>query len=106
DAGRQTEAQSSDRATGKKVFEAKFKESNTRLPFYIVMSLLGVFAIGTAGYFWVQLRPRSAFVNTNPPRAGNEVVVAPTETKPVALAPAGPAAIPGLPGAPGVAAPR
>ena len=104
DAGRKTEAQSSDRATGKKVFEAKFKESNPRLPFYIVMSLLGVFAIGTVGYFWYQLRPRAAFVNTNPPR--NEVVVAPTETKPVALAPAGPAAIPGLPGAPGVAAPK
>jgi tetratricopeptide (TPR) repeat protein len=107
-AAKQPETQAADRATGKKVFEAKFKEPNPRLPFYIVMGLLGVFALGTVGYFWYQLRPRSPLVNTNPARTGNEVITAPAEGKPgaaasTASAPAG-AAIPGLPGVPAAAA--
>src|SRR2546425_10436945 len=111
----QAEAQAADRATGKKVFEAKFKEPNPRLPFYIMMGCLGVFALGTVGYFWYQLRPPPSLVNTNPAKTGNEVAgVAPGESKPGATAsaaPAGPAAIPGLPGTaaaaptPAVAAP-
>jgi tetratricopeptide (TPR) repeat protein len=108
EASRQTEAQAADRATGKKVFEAKFKEPNPRLPFYIVMGCLSVFALGTGIYFWYQLRPPPSLVNTNPGKTGNEVAAAPTETKPGATAPAGaaagPAAIPGLPGAPAAAA--
>jgi tetratricopeptide (TPR) repeat protein len=101
EAARQTQAQAADRATGKKVFEAKFKEANPRLPFYIMMGCLGLFALGTGIYFWYQLRPPPSLVNANPPRTGVEVAAAPAESKPgaTAAAPAGPAPIPGLPGA-------
>jgi tetratricopeptide (TPR) repeat protein len=98
EASRQTEAQAADRATGKKVFEAKFKEPNPRLPFYIMVGCLGVFALGTGIYFWYQLRPPPSLVNTNPAKTGNEVAVVPVEGKPGATAPAGPPSIPGLPG--------
>ncbi len=94
------EAQAAERATAKKVFEAKFREPNPRMPFYITMGLLGVFALGTVGYFWYQLRPPPALVNANPPRTNSapapqvaeaKAIVAPS---PVAAAPS---AIPGLP---------
>src|SRR5687767_14537106 len=62
------DAAGADRAAAQKVFEAKFKEPNPRLPFYIVMGLLSVFAVGTVIYFWMQLRPPPPLVNANPPR--------------------------------------
>jgi tetratricopeptide (TPR) repeat protein len=109
------EAQAAERATAQKVFEAKFKEPNPRLPFYIALGVLGVFAAGTVGYFWVQLSPPPPLVNANPPRPAGEKPVAVAEQKPVApaAAPQGPAeaaAIPGLPAtapapAPAAAAP-
>jgi len=71
------------------------------MPFYIAMGVLGVFAIGTVGYFWYQLRTPYALANANPPRPGGEAVVAAAETsvpaKPAA-APAAQGSIPGLPG--------
>jgi tetratricopeptide (TPR) repeat protein len=96
-----------ERATARKVFEAKYKEPNPRLPFYITMGLLSVFAVGTVGYFWYQLRPPPALVNTNPPPAGqtqtadsgSPAVTPAAPSAPVATAPApGAAALPGLPG--------
>jgi hypothetical protein len=51
------DAQASERASARKVFEAKFKEPNPRLPFFITLGALGVFAVGTVVYFWLQLRP-------------------------------------------------
>ena len=98
DASRQAEAQAADRATARRVFEAKFREPNPRLPFYIALGALGVFALGTVGYFWYQLRPPAPLVNANPPRPAQEVVVAPKPAAPLA-ATAAPAAIPGLPSA-------
>lgn len=98
-----------DRAAAQKVFEAKFKEPNPKLPFYITVGVLGVFAVGTVGYFWYQLRPPPALVNTNPPRPAGEAPVAVAEAKPAPGAPAAdspaaaPAPIPGLPGAPAAA---
>lgn len=91
------------RAAAKKVFEAKFKEPNPKLPFYIVMGLLGAFAVGTIVYFWYQLRPPPPLVNPNPPKNPAEQVVNVPDTtpapsaapKPAASAPA--AEIPGLP---------
>ena len=91
------------RNSARKVFEAKFKEPNPRLPFYITMGALGMFAIGTVVYFWIQLRPAPALVNANPPRPAAEVQVATAETRPATAAPVAtaaqgsPAAIPGLP---------
>ena len=89
---------SSQRAAGRKVFEAKFKESNPRLPFYITVGVLAAFAIGTVGYFWYQLRPPAPLVNANPPPT-NEKPVAIAQAAPVAsaTAPSNTPAIPGLP---------
>jgi tetratricopeptide (TPR) repeat protein len=91
------------RTAARKVFEAKFKEPNPRLPFFITMGALGVFAVGTVIYFWIQLRPAPALVNTNPQRRADEVQVAAADIRPTTPAPAAaaaqssPSAIPGLP---------
>ena len=97
---RQAEAQAAERATARKVFEAKFREPNPRLPFYLAVGALGVFALGTVGYFWYQLRPPPALVNLNPQRQPETAAVADASTPPAAhaAAPAAPSnAIPGLP---------
>lgn len=95
-------AQSAERATAQRVFEAKFKEPNPRLPFYLTLAVLGAFAVGTVIYFWIQLRPPAPLVNTNPVRSPDEkpVDVAAAPKPPAAPAPESPAqgAIPGLPG--------
>ncbi len=97
---READSRSADRAAARKVFEAKFKEPNPRMPFFVVLGVLGVFALGTVGYFWYQLRPPYALVNTNPLPTGQAVVAAVETTAPIR--PAGAAApqapIPGLPG--------
>src|SRR5438552_18670840 len=79
-----------------------FRYTITRITFYNAMCVLCVFAPGTYGYFWYQLRTPYALVNANPPRpAGEAVVAAAAETTaPVrpAAAPTGQGPIPGLPG--------
>jgi len=103
----QAAAQSADRAAARKVFEAKFREPNPRLPFFITLGALGVFAIGTVVYFWIQLRPPAPLVNLNPKsQPGNEAqvaVAAPAKPLAPATLPAQ-SAIPGLPAAPAAAA--
>ncbi|HEV3007726.1 MAG TPA: tetratricopeptide repeat protein, partial [Burkholderiales bacterium] len=95
----QAQAQASERATARKVFEAKFREPNPRLPFFITLGALGVFTLGTVVYFWMQLRPPAPLVNTNPQRPSGEQQLA-VAAEPRPAAPAAPAgAIPGLPGA-------
>jgi tetratricopeptide (TPR) repeat protein len=92
--------QAASRASAKKVFEAKFREPNPRLPFYIMMSALGVFAVGTVGYFWYQLRPPPALVNLSPQRQPENAVVA-DASAPAAASAATPSAAPGtIPGLP------
>lgn len=92
-----------DRAAARKVFEAKFKEPNPRLPFYITVGALGAFALGTVGYFWYQLRPAPSLAVAIPRPPGGEapVVAAPTPA-PASSAPvaAAQSSIPGLPPAP------
>ena len=91
---------STQRAAGRKVFEAKFKESNPRLPFYFALGVLGAFAVGTIGYFWYQLRPPAPLVNASPPPAGEKpIAVAQVPQKgAVSSGAAGTAgSIPGLP---------
>src|ERR687895_389885 len=101
---RPADRQATERATARKVFEAKFKEPNPRLPFFITMAALGVFAVGTVVYFWIQLQPPPALVNANPPRPSSQAQVAAAETRPTATAPiaaapqSAPSSIPGLPG--------
>ena len=91
-----------DRAAARKVFEAKFKEPNPRLPFFIAIGVLGAFAVGIVIYFWIQLRPPPSLVNTNPPRSASEKPVESAAQKSATAAAAQarpePAAIPGLPG--------
>ena len=70
------EAPPAERAAAKKVFEAKFREPNPKLPFYIVMGMLAAFGIGTVAYFWYQLRPPPPLVNANPPRTAPEAPAA------------------------------
>jgi tetratricopeptide (TPR) repeat protein len=94
--------QAAERITARKVFEAKFKEPNPRLPFYLTMGALGVAAICTVGYFWYQLRPPQALVNTSAPAAGERSMAAASAAAPPAVAapvPAATTAIRGLPGA-------
>lgn len=108
DAPRRAEGEDADRATARKVFEAKFREPNPRLPFYITLGLLGVVGVGVFGYFWYQLRPPAPLVNANPPRPAQEIAVAPEiKPAPAPIVAAAPPAIPGLPSAaPAAAAPR
>ena len=93
------------RATARKVFEAKFREPNPRMPFYITLGVLGLFAVGTGVYFWYQLRPPAPLVNANPQRppataVADSTAAAPLAAVPAAAVPASDAAIPGLPGVP------
>jgi len=100
------DAQAGERAAARKVFEAKFRESNPRLPFFITVGALGVFALGTVVYFWMQLRPPAPLVNLNPkPPAGEVQVAAAPAAQP--LAPAAPSAplVPRVPLVPTPAAP-
>ncbi len=95
-------AAGAERATAQKVFEAKFREPNPRLPFYITVAVLSLFAIGTAVYFWIQLRPAPSLVNPNPvpPRDEKPVAASAAPAAAPAQAAQGLAAIPGLPGSP------
>jgi len=88
------------RASARKVFEAKFREPNPRMPFYITMGCLGAFALGTVIYFYIQLRPPPPLVNANPPRQAEQQAAAVEPARPAPAIEAGtnPSAIPGLPG--------
>jgi Flp pilus assembly protein TadD len=92
--------QAASRASAKKVFEAKFREPDPRMPFYVTMGVLSVFAFGTLIYFWYQLRPPTSLVNLNPPRQSEASPPIAGASQPALVTP-GPAAassaIPGLP---------
>ncbi|MGW8269986.1 MAG: tetratricopeptide repeat protein [Burkholderiales bacterium] len=92
------------RAAAQSMLQAKYKEPNPKVPFYITLGVLGVFAIGTVVYFYIQLRPRPPLVNANPQPSGEQVQVAqsaPAAPTPRAPTPRAPSAqtIPGLPSA-------
>ena len=94
------------RASAKKVFEAKFREPNPRLPFYVTLGVLGLFAVGTVVYFWYQLRPPQSLVNLNPTPSAQtaqaaQAAVQPAPARPAPAVPssAPQATIPGLPAA-------
>jgi Tfp pilus assembly protein PilF len=73
--------ESMERKQAQQLFEAKELDVNPRKPFYITVSALGVFALGTIGYFWYQLQPRSAF--TRPPTSAQAVPPPPPTAPPV-----------------------
>jgi tetratricopeptide (TPR) repeat protein len=75
-----------ERQQAQQLFAAKELDVNPRRPFYITLAGLGLFALGTVGYFWYQLQPRSAF-RPPPPSAQSA-------PPPVAVAPVTAAALP------------
>ncbi len=48
-----------ERKQAQQLFEAKELDVNPRKPFYLTLGALGLFALGTVGYFWYQLQPRN-----------------------------------------------
>jgi tetratricopeptide (TPR) repeat protein len=94
------------RAAAKKVFEAKMREPNPRLPFYVALGVLGAVALGTVVYFWYQLRPPTPLVASNPPPVEQPVALAANANSaqstvpPTGRAAARQAEAPGLPGLP------
>ena len=112
-----TDPQASQRAAARNVFEAKFREPNPRMPFYITMAVLGLFTAGTVIYFWYQLRPPPPLVNANAKPPADEKKVDVADSRPAVpggpgqQAPAAAPSIPGLPAQtastiPGAAPPR
>jgi Tfp pilus assembly protein PilF len=99
-----------ERAAARKVFEAKYRESDPRLPFYAAIGLLALCGAGIAAYFWYQLRPAPALVNIDPPRPAGERQIAaarpPRPAPPPAASPATPSAEPSLPALPAATARR
>ena len=78
--------ETAERKQARQLFEAKELDVNPRKPFYITLGALGLFALGTVGYFWYQLQPRSSF--RVPPPSSQPA------PPPVAAAPPAPAAPP------------
>ncbi|MBE0619767.1 MAG: tetratricopeptide repeat protein [Burkholderiales bacterium] len=78
-----------ERKQAQQLFETNELDVNPRKPFYITMGALGLFALGTVGYFWYQLQPRTLF--QAPPQAA--ALPAPTMAAAPAAESAAPAAI-------------
>jgi len=95
------------RAAAQSVFQAKFKEPNPRLPFYVMLGVLGVFAIGTVVYFYMQLRPRPPLVNLDakPPTSQQPAAVAQAPAAAATVAPNASASGQSIPGLPSAATP-
>lgn len=95
------QAQSAQRAAARKPFEAKVREPNPRMPFYVTVGALGVVCIGTVAYFWIQLSsPPSIYVkNPKPPAGEQQVAIPQPPAVPVSRGTETPSAgaIPGLP---------
>ncbi len=94
------QSEAGQRAAARNVFEAKFREPNPRLPFFVTLGALGVFAIGTVVYFWMQLRPPAPLVILDPKPGGAAAQVAAAPSAPAAPAPAPATASTGIPGLP------
>ncbi len=75
-----------ERKQAQQLFEAKEMDVNPRKPFYITVGALGLFALGTVGYFWYELQPKNNY-KIPPPSAQSAA-------PPVAAAPAAAPAAP------------
>jgi len=85
-----------ERKQAQQMFEAKELDVNPRKPFYITLGALGLFALGTVGYFWYQLQPHYSYkipppsAHTAAPAPGapaTAAVMPPTGTQPAPAAP-------------------
>jgi tetratricopeptide (TPR) repeat protein len=72
--------ETAERKQAQQLFEAKELDVNPRKPFYLTVGALGLFALGTVGYFWYQLQPKTTF-RPPPPSAQSAL-------PPIAAAPA------------------
>jgi len=89
-----------ERKQAQQLFEAKELDVNPRKPFYFTVGGLGLFALGTVGYFWYEMQPKTNY-KIPPP-------LAQSAPAPVGAAPAAPAAVapePATPAAATVSAP-
>jgi len=77
--------ETSERKQAQQLFEAKELDVNPRKPFYITVGALGLFALGTVGYFWYQLQPRTAF---RPPPPSSQSAPPPAAAAPAPTEPA------------------
>lgn len=73
-----------ERKQAQQLFEAKELDVNPRKPFYFTVGALGLFALGTVGYFWYEMQPKNNY-KIPPPSAQPAAL-------PVAAAPASPVA--------------
>ena len=53
--------ETAERKQAQQLFEAKELDVNPRKPFYLTVGALGLFALGTVGYFWYQLQPKNNY---------------------------------------------
>ena len=49
------------RAAARQVFEVKENNYNPKRPFYITLGVLGLFAVGYAGYVWWEMQPKTVY---------------------------------------------
>jgi tetratricopeptide (TPR) repeat protein len=91
--------ESSDRRQAQQLFEAKELDVNPRKPFYLTLAALGLFALGTVGYFWYEMQPKNNYKIPPPVAtpAAAPVGAAPLAAVPEAAAPAAP--VPAAPAA-------
>jgi tetratricopeptide (TPR) repeat protein len=91
--------QGAQRAAARKPFEAKVREPNPRMPFYITVGVLGTACVATVVYFWIQLRPpTSLYIANAKPQPAAETPAAQPAPQVRSAPDAGSGAIPGLPG--------
>ena len=83
-------SETAERKQAQQLFEAKELDVNPRKPFYLTVGALGLFALGTVGYFWYQMQPKNNY-KLPPPSA--QPAPAPIAAAPAA--PTAPAAEPG-----------
>jgi len=55
------QAEAEERKQAQQLFEAKEMDVNPRKPFYITVGALGLFALGTVGYFWYEMQPKNNY---------------------------------------------
>ncbi len=54
-------SEAAERKQAQQLFEAKELDVNPRKPFYITLAALGLFALGTVGYFWYEMQPKNNY---------------------------------------------
>lgn len=54
-------SEAGERKQAQQMFEAKEMDVNPRKPFYITVGALGLFALGTVGYFWYEMQPKNNY---------------------------------------------